>query len=102
MNDIVPARFKKGSEEQGLSEFENKMLRKIFGAQRDEITGEWRKFHNAKLYTLYSSPNIFKNLKSEPLRWAGHLARMELSRNSYRILVGISERKRFLRTPQRR
>ena len=53
--------------------FENKVLRKIFGAKRDEITGEWRKLNNA----LYSSPNIIRDLKSRRLRWAGHVARME-------------------------
>ena len=44
--------------------FENKVLRKIFGAKRDEITGEWRKLHNAELHALYSLPNIIRNLKS--------------------------------------
>ena len=43
--------------------FENKELSKIFGAKRDEITGEWRKLHNAELHALYSSPNIIRNLK---------------------------------------
>ena len=54
-----------------------KVLRKIFGAKRDEITGEWRKLHNAELLALYSSPNIIRSLKSRRLRWAGHVARME-------------------------
>ena len=67
--------------------FENKVLRKIFGAKRDEITGEWRKLYNAELHALYFSPNIIRNLKSRRLRWAGHVAGMELSRNSYRVLV---------------
>ena len=58
--------------------FENKVLRKIFGAKRDdEITGEWRKLHNVELHALYSSPNIIRNLKSRRLRWAGHIACME-------------------------
>ena len=51
-------------EEHRLRVCENKVLRKIFGAKRDEITGEWRKLHNAELHTLYSSPNIIRNLKS--------------------------------------
>ena len=63
-------------EEQGLRVFENKVLRMIFGAKRDEITGEWRKLHNADLHALYSSPNIIRNLKSRRLRWAGHVAHM--------------------------
>ena len=45
--------------------FENKVLRKIFGAKRDEITREWRKLHNAELHALYSWPNIIRNLKSK-------------------------------------
>ena len=61
-------------EEHRLMMFENKVLRKIFGAKRDEITGEWRKLHNAELHALYSSPNITRSLKSRRLRWAGHVA----------------------------
>ena len=63
-------------EEHRIRVFENKVFRKIFGAKKDEITGEWRKLHNAKLHALYSSPNIIRNLKSRYLRWAGHVARM--------------------------
>ena len=74
-------------EEHRLRVFENKVLRKIFGAMKDEITGEWRKLHNAALHALYSSPNIIRSLKSRLLRWAGHVARMEQSRNAYRVLV---------------
>ncbi|KAJ4443686.1 hypothetical protein ANN_05361 [Periplaneta americana] len=75
-------------EEQRLRVFENKVLRKIFGAKRDEVTGEWRKLHNAELHVLYPSPDIIRNIKSRRLRWAGHLARMGESRNAYRVLVG--------------
>ena len=57
--------------------FENKVLRKIFVLKTNEITGEWRKFHNAGLRALYSSPNIIRNLNSRRLRWTGHVARME-------------------------
>ena len=53
--------------------FENKVLRKIFGAKRDKITREWRKLHNSELHALYSSPSIISNLKSKRLRWAGHV-----------------------------
>ena len=67
--------------------FENKVLWRIFGAKGDENTGKWRKVHNAELHALYSSPNIIRNLKSSRLRWAGHVARMEQSRNEYRVLV---------------
>ena len=62
--------------------FENKVLRKIFVAKRDEITGDWRKLHIAELRALYSSPDIIRNLKLRRLRWAGHAARTELSRNA--------------------
>ena len=71
--------------------FENEVFRKIFGAKKDEITGEWRKLHNSQLHGLYSSPNIIRSLKSGQLKWAGHVARMEQSRNAYRVLVGKPE-----------
>ena len=79
--------------------FENKVLRKIFRAKRDEITREWRKLHNAELHALYSSPNIIRNLKSR-LRWAGHVARMEQFRNAYSVLVGKPESKRPFGRPR--
>ena len=60
--------------------FENNALRKTFGAKKDEITGEWRKLHNAELHALYSSPNIIRYLKSRRLRWTGHVARIAKSR----------------------
>ena len=82
--------------------FENKILRKIFGARKDEITGEWRKLHNVELYALYSLPNIIRSLKSRRLRWAGHVARMEQSRNAHRVLVGKPEGKRPLGRTRRR
>ena len=65
--------------------FENKVLTKIFGAKKDESTGERRKLHNAELHALYSSPNIIRSHKSRRLRWAGHVARMEQSRKAFRI-----------------
>ncbi|KAJ4446756.1 hypothetical protein ANN_13453 [Periplaneta americana] len=71
-----------------LRVFENKVLRKIFGAKRDEVTGEWRKLHNTELRALYSSPDIIRNIKSRRLRWAGHVARMGESRNAYRVSEG--------------
>ena len=90
------------SEEHRLRVFENKVVRKIFGAKRDEIAREWRKLHNAELHALYSSPNIIRNLNSRRLRWAGHVARMEQFRNAYRTLVGKPESKRPLGRPRRR
>ena len=74
--------------------FQNKAPVNIFQAKRDEITGESRKLHNAELHEYHSSPNIIKNLKSRRLRWAVHVARMEQSRNVYRILVEKTRRKR--------
>ncbi|KAJ4450351.1 hypothetical protein ANN_01772 [Periplaneta americana] len=87
-------------EEQRLRVFENKVLRKIFGAKRDE--GEWRKLHNAELHALYTSPDKIGNIKSRRLSWAGHVARMGESRNAYRVLVGRPEGKRPLGRPRRR
>ncbi|KAJ4445480.1 hypothetical protein ANN_07288 [Periplaneta americana] len=89
-------------EEQRLRVFENKVLRKIFGAKRDEVTGEWRKLQNTELHALYTSPGIIRNIKSRRLRWAGHVARMGESRNAYRVLVGRTEGKRPLGRPRRR
>ncbi|KAJ4435329.1 hypothetical protein ANN_17939 [Periplaneta americana] len=89
-------------EEHRLRVLENKVLRKIFGAKRDEVTGEWRKLHNIELHALYSSPDIIRNNKSRRLRWTGHVARRGESRNGYRVLVGRPERKRPLGRPRRR
>ena len=89
-------------EEHRLRVFENKVLRKIFWAKRDGITGEWRKLHNSELNALYSSPNIIRSLKSRRLRWAGHVARMGQSRNAHRVLVEKPEGKRPLGRPRRR
>jgi hypothetical protein len=63
-------------EERKLRMFENKVLRRIFGPRRDEITGEWRRLHNEELNVLYSSPNIVRVIKLRRMRWAGHVARM--------------------------
>ena len=79
-------------EEQRLRVFENKVLRKIFGAKRDEVTGEWRKLHNTELHALYSSHNIIINIKSRRLRWAGHVAQMVETRNAHRILGDLREK----------
>ena len=89
-------------EDHKLRVFENKVLRKIFEAIRAKITGELRKLHNGNLHALYFSPNIIWYLKSRRLRWAGHIARMEQSRNTYRVLVGKLEGKRPLGRPSRR
>jgi hypothetical protein len=80
--------------------FENKMLRRIFGPKRDEVTGGWRKLLNEELHDLYSSPSI-RMMKSRRMMWAGHAARMEEKRNAYRLLVGKREGKRPLERPRR-
>jgi hypothetical protein len=63
-------------EEQRLRMFENRVLRRIFGPKRDEVTGGQRKLHNEELHGLYSSPGIVRAIKARRLRWAGHVARM--------------------------
>ena len=65
--------------------FENMVLRRTFGSIRDEVTGEWRKLHNEEFNDQYSSPNIVRVIKSRRMRWAGHVVRMEESRDLYRI-----------------
>jgi hypothetical protein len=80
-------------EERRLKLFENRVLR-IFGPKRDEVTREWGKLHNEEINDLYSSPNIFRVIKSRRMRWVGHVARMGERRCVYRILVGKPEGKR--------
>jgi hypothetical protein len=82
--------------------FENRVLRRIFGPTWDEVTGEWRKLHNGELHSLYSSPDIIRQIKSRRMRLAGHMARMGEGRNVYRVLVGQLEGKRPLERPRRR
>jgi hypothetical protein len=81
-------------EESRLRVFENRVLRRIFGPKRDEVTGDWRKLND-----LYSSPNIVRVIKSRRMRWAGHVARMRERRGVYRVLMGKHEGKNHLRDP---
>jgi len=75
-------------EERKLSLFENRVLKKIFGSRRDEVTEQWRKLHNEELNDLYSTPNLVRVIKLRRMRWAGHVARMGEERGVYRVLVG--------------
>ena len=83
-------------EERRLRVLENRVLRRIFGLKRDEVTGERTKLHNEELNDLYCSPNIFRVIKSQRMRWKGHVARMGERRGVYRDLLGKPERKRPL------
>jgi hypothetical protein len=77
------------------------VLRRIFGPKRKE-NGSWRKLHNDELYSLYSSPNIVRVIKSRRMRWAGNVAPMGEGRGLYGVLGGSPEAKRPLRRSWRR
>ena len=78
--------------------FENRLLRRIFGPKRDEVTCEWRKLHNDELNDLDSSPNIVRVINSR-MRWAGNAERMTERRVSYRVLLGKTEGERPIARP---
>jgi hypothetical protein len=82
--------------------FENRVLRRVFGPKRDEVTGEWRKLHNEELRNLYSSTDIIRQVKSRRMRWAEHVARMGEDIKMYKILMGKPEGRRPLERPRRR
>jgi hypothetical protein len=75
-------------EERRLSVFENRVLRRIFGPKRDEVSKEWRKLHNEELNDMYSSPNIVRVIKSRRVRWAGNVACMVGRRGACSVSVG--------------
>ena len=85
-----------------LRVFENRVLRRILGPERDEVTREWRKLHKEELNDLHSSPNVVRVIKSRRMRWAGYVACMRESRGVYKVLVGKPEGKRPLGRPRRR
>jgi len=86
-------------EECRLRVFENRVLRRIFGPKRGEVTGEWRKLHHEELNDLYCLRNKIWVIKSK-MRWAGHVVSMGDRRGIYRVLVGKSEGKRPLGRPR--
>jgi hypothetical protein len=66
----------------------NRVLRGIFGRERDEVTGEWRKFHNEELHDLYCTPTIVRVIKSRRMIWEWHVARMGEGIGVYWVLIG--------------
>jgi hypothetical protein len=82
--------------------FENRVLKRICGPKKDEVTGEWRKLHNDELHDLYFSPSIIRIIKSRRMRWEGHVSRMGETMNAYRLLVEKPDGKRPLGRPRRR
>ena len=89
-------------EERRLRGLDNRVLRRIYGPKRYEVTRECRKLHNEELNDLYFSPNVVRVIKSRKMGWAGHVARMEERRGVYWVLVGELEGKRPLGRPKRR
>jgi len=87
-------------EERRLRVFENRVLRKVFGPKRDEVTGEWRNLHNEELSDLNSLPNIVRVVKSRRIKWAGHVVHMGEGRGVHRVLMGKPEGKRPLGRPR--
>jgi hypothetical protein len=75
-------------EEHRFRVFENRVLRRIFGPKRDEVTGGRRKLHNEELHDLYSSPSIVRVIKARRMRWAGHVACMREVRGAYNRVCG--------------
>jgi hypothetical protein len=81
---------------------ENRVVRRIFGPKKDEVTGKWGKWHNKELHDLYYSPSIIRIIKLRKVRWVGHVARMREKRKAYMLLVGKPEGNRLLGGLRRR
>jgi hypothetical protein len=82
--------------------FENRVLRRVFGPKRNEVTGEWGKLHNEELNDRHSLPNIVRVVKLIRMRWAGRVVHMGEKRGVQRVLVGKPEEKRPLGRPRHR
>jgi len=82
--------------------FETRVLRRIFGSERDEVTGEWRRLHNEELNDMYCSPKIVRVVKSRRMKWTGHVASMRERTGVYRVMVGKPDKKSPLGRPRRR
>jgi hypothetical protein len=78
------------------------VLRRIIAPKTEEGAVGWRRLHNEDLYNVFASPNIILVIKSRRMKWKEHVTHMEEIINSYKILVGKSERKRPLGRPRRR
>jgi hypothetical protein len=76
--------------------FENRVLRRIFGHKRNEVTGEWRNLHSEGLHNLYSSPNIIRQIKSRKMRLVSHKARKGVEREVFKDLGANPKHKRPL------
>jgi hypothetical protein len=86
--------------EHRLRVFENRVLQRIIGPNRDKGTGEWRTLNNRELHNFFLSPNIIRQIKSRRIRWAGNVACIGQEKKAYKVLVGKPKGKRPLRRPR--
>jgi hypothetical protein len=89
-------------QEHRLRVFDNRVLKRIFGPKRDEVTREWRNLHSEELHNLCWSPYIIRQIKSRRMRWTGHVARMGEQWEVYKVLVGDPDGNRPLGRPRHR
>jgi len=78
-------------EERRWRVFENRVLKRIFGPNREKVAGGWRGLHKKQLHSLFAITNIIKVTMSKWIKWAEHVARMGEMRNEYNILIGKPE-----------
>jgi hypothetical protein len=71
---------------------ENKIVKRIFGPKRREVTGSWRRLHNEELHKLYASPYIISVINLRRIIWAGHVPLMGGTRNVYNTLENLKGR----------